>query len=217
MIKGLFKILASVFIVALIAYFFYIYVIPKLSEKESRDKKSDIFLVRRVIDGDTFEVDSKDDNGKYYRVRMLGIDTPEKYESEKLNRDAERTKQDKKTIQKLGTLASDYTKSLIDGKKVRLVPEPNYEDKDKYGRLLRYVYLEDGTFVNKKIIEDGYANAYRQFKISKLDEFIDAERTARETKRGLWGDVEGLKQFNENKDNRTDSVPDKSKEKKKKK
>jgi micrococcal nuclease len=188
--------------------------LPRLSEKELREKRDNIYFVRKVIDGDTFEIDLKDDKGKYYRVRMLGIDTPEKFESDKLNRDVNRTKQDKKTLQKLGELASEFTQNLIEGKNVHLVPEKNYEDKDKYGRLLRYVYLEDGTFVNKKIIEDGYAYAYRRFNISRLDEFIKAEKTARETRRGLWGEVEGLKQFNENKENKTDSIPDKRKEKK---
>ena len=92
-------------------------------------------------------------------------------------------------------LPSEFTTKLINKKKVILVPEPNYEDKDRYGRLLRYVYLDDGTFVNKKIVEEGYANAYRRYKISKLDEFIKAENDAREHRRGLWGSIEGLRQF----------------------
>jgi micrococcal nuclease len=142
-----------------------------------------------VVDGDTFVLE----NGE--RVRMLGIDTPEKFQSSKLDRDVERSGEDKKTIQKLGELASEFTTKLINKKKVILVPEPNYEDKDRYGRLLRYVYLDDGTFVNKKIVEDGYANAYRRYKISRLDEFIKAENDAREHRRGLWGSVEGLRQF----------------------
>jgi micrococcal nuclease len=166
------------------------YIIPKLGEHESKQKET--FLVKRVIDGDTFELENRD------RVRMLGIDTPEKYESAKLEKDIERSGQDKKTLQKLGELASQYTKKLIEGKRVILVPESNYEDRDVYGRLLRYVYLEDGTFINKKIVEDGYAYAYRKYRISKLDEFIKDENDARSNKRGLWGDIGGLKQFDEN-------------------
>lgn len=173
--------------IALIAYFVWIYFIPRLTEHESRLKET--FLVKRVIDGDTFELE----NGE--RVRLLGIDTPEKFQSSKLDSDAERTGRDKKTIRKLGELSSEYTKKLIGGKRVVLVPESNYEDKDKYGRLLRYVYLEDGTFVNRKIIEDGYANVYRRFPLSKTGEFEQAERDAREKNRGLWGKVDGLKQL----------------------
>jgi micrococcal nuclease len=188
----------TLLVLALIVYFFWIYVIPKLSEHEQRQQQSQVkesYNVKRVVDGDTFELDGKDENGKYLRVRLLGIDTPEKWESKKLDKDAERTGKDKKTIQRLGQMASDYVKKMCEGKKVNLMPEPNYEDKDVFGRLLRYIYLEDGTFVNKKIIEDGYANAFRKYPISKLEEFKKAEKDARENKRGLWGEVEGLNQL----------------------
>jgi micrococcal nuclease len=211
--KLFFKTVFTIAVLAAFAYFAWIYIIPKLSEHEQK-KEKELFLVKRVIDGDTFELENKE------RVRMLGIDTPEKWESNKLERDVERTGQDKKTIQKLGSLASDYVKKLIEGKQVVLLPEPNYEDKDKYGRLLRYVYFEDGTFINKKIVEDGYANAYRSYKISKLDELIDSENKAREQHKGLWGQIDGLKQFDdpanvEKKD--TDKVLPKNKTDKKRK
>jgi len=204
LIKFLTKASVTLVTIALIAYFVWIYFIPKLTEHESRQKET--FLVKRVIDGDTFELENGD------RVRMLGIDTPEKFQSSKLDSDADRTGRDKKTIQKLGELSSEYTKKLIGGKKVVLVPESNYEDKDKYGRLLRYVYLEDGTFVNKKIIEDGYANVYRRFPLSKTGEFEQAEKDARENNRGLWGNVEGLKQLEgTGSDNKTKEKSDKKK------
>ena len=168
MIKLIGKTSVTLVVIALFAYFAWIYVIPKLSEHEQKQKET--AFAQRVVDGDTFVLA----NGE--RVRLLGIDTPEKHESDKLDRDSERSGRDKKTIQRLGELAGKYTKKLIEGKKVILVPEPNHENKDKYGRLLRYVYLEDGTFVNKKIVEDGYANAYRRFELSKLDELIKAEK-----------------------------------------
>ncbi|MCY7362903.1 MAG: thermonuclease family protein, partial [Ignavibacteria bacterium] len=88
--------------------------------------------------------------------------------------------------------SSDYVRNLVEGKQVTLVKEPGYEDRDKYGRLLRYVYMEDGTFVNAKIIQDGYANVYNAANVSKINEFRKLEREARENKRGLWGRVEGL-------------------------
>jgi micrococcal nuclease len=193
LIKWTLKAAGTVIVLVLIGYFFWSYVIPKLSEHEQRQKES--YVVKRVIDGDTFELDGKDENGKYLRVRLLGIDTPEKFESGKLDKDAERTGKDKKTIQRLGQMASDYVKKLAEGKRVILVPEPNYEDKDVYGRLLRYIYLEDGTFINKKIVEDGYGVAFRKYPVSKLAEFIKAENEAREKNIGLWGDVEGLRQL----------------------
>lgn len=183
------------------AYFAWKYIVPRLEDRQNRDKEqvekqnsfNDTALVRKIYDGDTFECEI---DGKSEKIRMLGIDTPEKSASEKFDRDMERTGRDKKTIQKLGELSYQYTVRLIGGKKVILKPEQGGDNKDKYGRLLRYVYLTDGTFVNMKIVEEGYANAYRKFKLSKQKDFIAAEETAREQKKGLWGDVDGLEYFN---------------------
>ena len=144
MLKLVLKTIATLAVLALIVIFALTYIIPRLSEHEQRQQQTqqrENYIVKRVVDGDTFELDGKDENGKYLRVRLLGIDTPEKWQSGKLDKDAERTGRDKKTIQKLGELASDYVKKLVEGKRVNLVPEPKYEDKDKYGRLLRYIYL----------------------------------------------------------------------------
>ncbi len=194
LIKVGFKSVVTIGVIILLAWFGFKYVIPKLDQKESKDKKA--YSVTKVFDGDTFEAEV---NGKKEKVRMLGIDTPEKWDSEKFDRDTERSGRDKETLRKLGELASEYTTRLIGGKKVTLIPDSKSDDKDKYGRLLRYVYLEDGTFVNMKIVEDGYANAYRKFSHSQKNEFIEAEKNARENKRGLWGDPEG-KQFFDNRD-----------------
>ncbi len=157
--------------------------------KKWSDKNREVLVVKRVVDGDTFELSDGE------RVRLLGIDTPEKYESDKLDRDAESSGQDKKTIMKLGKLAGDYVRNFVEGKTVILEKEPSYSDKDKNGRLLRWVYLEDGTFVNGKIVRDGYAYVFEKFPVSKMDELRKYQREARENKRGLWGPVEGLEQF----------------------
>ncbi len=138
--------------------------------------------VTRVVDGDTFVIETGE------RVRLLGVDTPEKWESAKLDRDAERTGHDRKLIQALGEKASAFAKALVEGKRVRLEGDPINSDKDKYGRLLRYVYLEDGTFVNMTLVREGYANAYTRFPLTKTDEFLAAQRDAREHRRGLWAD-----------------------------
>ncbi len=184
------KTLITLVTLALIAYFGWKYALPRLEQKDNRGDDSALYKVTKVFDGDTFEVEI---SGKKEKVRMLGIDTPEKYDSEKLDRDTERTKRDKETIRKLGSLSSDYTVRLIGGKKVKLILDAKGDQNDKYGRLLRYVYLEDGTFVNKKIVEEGYATAFRKFKVSKEKELIEAEKNARENKRGLWGEIEGMK------------------------
>ncbi|MBS1495209.1 MAG: thermonuclease family protein [Bacteroidetes bacterium] len=186
MIKFFIKSVSTLLTLAIIGYIAYKYVSPKL-ESVGKDEQSEYILVERVVDGDTFKMAGGE------RVRLLGIDTPEKFQSSKLDKDSKKSGQDKKTIQILGQAASDYVKKLAEGKKVKLVKEPG-TDKDKYGRSLRYVYLEDGTLINAKILQDGYANVYPT-PISKIEEFRKYEREAREKKRGLWGDVKGLKQF----------------------
>jgi len=187
MIKFAFKTISTLITLAIIGYIAYKYVSPKL-ESVGKEEASDLLVVERVVDGDTFKMA----NGE--RVRLLGIDTPEKFQSEKLEKDVKKSGKDKKAIQTLGKLSSEYVKNFVEGKKVKLVKEPG-TDKDKYGRSLRYVYLEDGTFVNAKILQDGYANVYEYAPISKLDEFRKYVKDARENKRGLWGEVKGLKQM----------------------
>lgn len=198
------KTIFTLAVLILIGFFAWKYILPRLEESENRDKQQvekenstkETAHVKKIFDGDTFEAEI---NGKTEKIRMLGIDTPERWDSEKFDRDMERTGRDKKTIQKLGELSYEHTVRLIGGKKVILKTEPGGDNKDRYGRLLRYVYLDDGTFVNMKIIEDGYANAYRKFKLSKQKEFIDAEKKARENKKGLWGDINGY-DYLENRD-----------------
>ena len=140
------------------------------------------FVVARVVDGDTFLLNTKE------KVRLIGVDTPEKFTSNKLKKDAERSQKDIETIQKLGEQSSNYVKKMVEGKKVILKTDKYSAKQDKYGRLLRYVYLEDGTCINSKIIEDGYGNAYTSFKFEKMDEYRQLERDARTNNRGLWKD-----------------------------
>jgi len=136
-------------------------------------------LVKRAVDGDTLVLE----NGE--RVRLIGIDTPEMHESNKLYRDAQRTKQDISTIQKLGRRAYEFTKNLVEGKRVSL--EFDVEKRDKYGRLLAYVYLKDGTFLNAEIVKQGYASLMTiPPNVKYADLFLKLYREARENRRGLW-------------------------------
>lgn len=187
------KIISSIFTLGLIILLIGFFIVQKFTDSDKasdkNEKSGNYITVIRVVDGDTFELENKE------RVRLLGIDTPEKYESKKLDKDATTSGMDKKTVKKLGQLASNYVKGFVEGKRVRLERDPTNDDKDRYGRLLRYVYLEDGTCVNAKIIQDGYAQVYESFPITKMDEFRKLQREARENNRGLWGPVDGLKQF----------------------
>lgn len=184
------KIISAFFTLGLVILLVGFFVYKKFNDKEdSNNKQSDFVMVIRIADGDTFITDKNE------KVRLIGIDTPEKYESDKLDNDASSSGMDRKTIQKLGEAASDYVRGFLEGKKVRLERDPTNDDKDKYGRLLRYAYLEDGTCVNAKIIKDGYAQVFEKFSFKKKDEFRKLQREARENERGLWGPVEGLKQL----------------------
>jgi len=133
-----------------------------------------------VVDGDTLELASRE------RVRLIGIDTPEMHMSDKLYRQAQSSKSDIQTIMRLGEEAYKFTRNLVEGKRVRL--EFDVERYDKYGRLLAYVYLNnDGTFVNAKIIQQGYASLLTippNVKYAGL--FRTLYNEARENNRGLW-------------------------------
>jgi micrococcal nuclease len=121
--------------------------------------------VRRVIDGDTLLLTDGE------RVRLIGVDTPE-------------TKHPRKPVQYFGKEAYLFTKEMVEGKQVRL--EFDWQRRDKYGRLLAYVYLLDGTLLNSEIIKQGYGFAYTRFPFKYLEEFRRFEKEARENKRGLW-------------------------------
>ena len=126
------------------------------------------YLCTRVIDGDTIVVDM---SGKEERVRLIGVDTPETVHPEK-------------PVEYFGKEASEFTKNMVEGKELRL--EYDWQKRDKYGRLLAYVYLMDGTFLNAEIIKQGYGFAYTKFPFKYLEEFRKYEREARESGRGLW-------------------------------
>lgn len=136
--------------------------------------------VKRVVDGDTLLLD----NGE--RVRLIGIDTPEVHQSDKLFRDSQRSGEDIRTIQEMGKRSSEFTRELVEGKFVRL--EFDVEKQDKYNRLLAYVYLvDDGIFVNAEIIREGYASLLSiPPNIKYADEFQRLYQDARVQRKGLW-------------------------------
>jgi len=143
--------------------------------------------VIRVSDGDTVWVLI---NGRQRKLRLLGIDTPEKFASRKLSREAAHCGVSEGYKKNLGQMATHYAKKLLTkGQKVRLV---SY-GRGYYGRVLGVIYLPDGTCYNEKIVEDGYACVYKYHghKSSQLPwtEWIKLNRLldkARRHKRGLW-------------------------------
>lgn len=128
-------------------------------------------VVSRVIDGDTLKIKIGDTEDT---VRLVGINTPESVDP-------------RKTVECFGREASDKMKELVEGREVLVVKDPTQNDRDKYQRLLAYVYLTDGTLLNQKMIEDGYAFEYTYIIPYEFQtEFMDAEREARERGLGLW-------------------------------
>jgi micrococcal nuclease len=144
------------------------------------EKPQELFyIVKRVVDGDTVVLATGE------KVRLIGIDTPESRQNRKLKRDMERTRQDADTIIALGKRSAQFTRTLTEGKKVRL--EFDVEKQDRYGRTLAYLYAEDGTFVNAEIIREGYAMVLTvPPNVKYKDLFVKLQKEAREAKRGLW-------------------------------
>ena len=86
-----------------------------------------------------------------------------------------------------GKEAADKAKEILERKRVRLENDPTQGERDKYDRLLRYIFLEDGTNFNKMMISEGYAFEYTyDFSYKYQKEFKDAEKEAQDKKKGLW-------------------------------
>ncbi|HSW90296.1 MAG TPA: thermonuclease family protein [Patescibacteria group bacterium] len=127
--------------------------------------------VVEAVDGDTLITNI---NGKDEIIRLVGVDTPE-------------TKDPRRSVQCYGHEASNFTKKIASGRPVRLERDPIDDDRDKYGRLLRYVYFEDGTTLNERLVYGGYAFAYEPFPATQLEKFKLMEADAKKNNRGLWG------------------------------
>lgn len=135
------------------------------------------YRVAKFDDGDTIVVDM---NGKNETIRFIGVDTPETHDP-------------RKAVQCFGMAAADFTKKLIGDSPVKLEADPTNTNRDRYNRLLRYVYLPDGTLVNAEIIRQGYGFAYLSFPSQKSDEFRKLQTEAREANRGLWSGCKPIK------------------------
>jgi micrococcal nuclease len=123
-----------------------------------------------VVDGDTIQVSL---NGESVGVRYLLIDTPE-------------TVDPRTTVQCMGKEASARNKQLVERQTVYL--EKDITDRDRFGRLLRYVYLDDGRMVNEILTREGYAAVSTvPPDVKYVDLLLDAQGDAVRSGRGLWG------------------------------
>lgn len=131
----------------------------------------DSYTVVTVFDGDTIAVNM---DGNTEKIRLIGVDTPETHHPDF-------------GPQCYGVEATNFTKSQVSGKQVKLVADDKGTNRDKYERLLRYVYLPGGQMLNKELVRQGYGFAMLSFRFSLLDEFALLQSRAALTNRGLWG------------------------------
>ena len=124
------------------------------------------FKVKSITDGDTIKVNI---SGKIEIVRLLGIDSPELDKKECFSKEAKLE-------------MSKFTKN----KSVMLEKDSIQPDRDRYKRLLRYIYLENGDLINGEMVKNGYAIVNRKYNSDKLPDFIKLENYAKTNKLGLW-------------------------------
>ncbi len=130
-----------------------------------------LYAVLKVVDGDTIHIDI---DGKKETVRLIGINTPE-------------TVDPRRPVECFGKEASNKAKELLTERKVRIETEASQGERDKYGRLLGYIYRDDGLLFNKFMIEEGYADEYTyRLPYKYQTEFKAAQKSAENGKKGLW-------------------------------
>lgn len=134
------------------------------------------FRVIKVVDGDTMDLDVADTDDAKTRVRLWGVDTPE-------------VAHGGEPEMHFGPEARDFARQLLDGRSVHVVLNPD-DTRDKYGRLLAYLFLEKGgEMFNEKLLEEGFAYADWRFPHPYKDEFEAAERRAERGRVGLWKEI----------------------------
>lgn len=131
------------------------------------------FRVVHVVDGDTLDIDAPDADKSKTRIRLWGVDTPE------LARNG-------RPEMHFGREAKEFARKTLDGKEVNVVLAPE-KTRDKYGRLLAYIYCErGGRMFNEMLLEEGFAYADPRFAHPYKKQFETTEKRASSNKVGLW-------------------------------
>jgi len=134
------------------------------------------FTVVNVVDGDTIDIDLPDGKDEHTRIRLWGIDTPE-------------TKNPNVGVMYFGPQAAEFARKLVLGKPVTVYLDEGNNTRGKYGRLLAYVKLPNGGFLNEVLLTEGYAYADVRFRHSFYNRYKQLEASARSLKKGLWEKV----------------------------
>jgi micrococcal nuclease len=130
------------------------------------------YEVLSIADGDTITVDME---GKKEKIRFIGVDTPEvAHNSGEVN-------------QCYAQRAKAFVEAAIDGKRVKLVADEKGTNRDRYGRLLRYVYNYQNISIDEQLVSEGYGFAVDGFNYSKKDEYLSFMAQAEQSRKGLWG------------------------------
>jgi micrococcal nuclease len=145
-------------------FVFPLYELPVQSQNEWVE-------VSKFVDGDTFWITNTKEQQE--KIRLIGVDAPESRRS------------GRKEIGFYGREASAYVERILNGQKIRL--EYDVGRYDRYKRTLAYVYLQDGTFLNAHLVENGYAMVMTvPPNVKYADLFVKLQKEARKKKKGLW-------------------------------
>jgi micrococcal nuclease len=154
-------------------------VTPAVQTQDSNDWEkynNKTFTVVKTVDGDTLDINIPDGRYEHTRIRLLGVDTPE-------------TKKPNTPVMYYGPEASEFTKQKTLGRKVTVIMDARSNPRDKYGRLLAHIKLEDGSILNEELISNGFAYADPRFPQSFNKEYAQLEKQAIKSKAGLWKNV----------------------------
>lgn len=134
-----------------------------------------LYPITKVVDGDTFKVEI---DGKVETVRVVGINTPE-------------TVDPRRAVECFGKEASARANALLKDQHVTLEQDATQQNRDRYGRLLRFAFLSDGSDVGLTLIREGYAeeSLYSSKPHKYHQQYVEAEALAKNEKRGLWADT----------------------------
>ncbi len=144
-----------------------------LNRLEGKEKPGESFRVEKINDGDTITVTI---GRSLEKIRLIGIDAPEMGQ------------------EPWGLMAGEHLKAMINSSSRNVTIEYDVVKRDKYGRLLAYVWTKDGKMLNEAMLKDGYAILFTfPPNVKHVDEFIKAEKQARDRKIGIWA-KDGLKE-----------------------
>ena len=149
--------------------------------QDGTDTESNTIVVTSVVDGDTFDI--RYPNGTTDTVRLLGVDTPEVYSEVSPE---EFGGANEACLDTWADRASSFVERRVEGQNVRLEYDENEGRRGYYDRLLAYAYLDD-VHLNYQLVRQGYGRVYRDSEFRMKDDFLEAEGTAQEQERGLWG------------------------------